>query len=316
MDKVKTLIAMIKPTPGIKALLSEIEECADISFLGDDEDIGSRLHDVEVLYGWIPEKDFHKADKVRWLQTNSTGIDHMMYPAFRNSEIMLTNTGYSITTIVAEHALSMLFALARNLHIQRDYMRERKWEIECGVEIGSFSLGIIGFGKIGSAIAVRAKPFVKDICVLDMASVEKPDYVKRVHGFSELHEMLGACNAVICSIPLTSQTRHLIGDAEFAVMPNKSYLVNISRGGIVDEEALVRVLKSGKLAGAGLDVTEQEPCPAESPLWNEPKLLLTPHSAGFCQDLEKRKIAQFITNFKAYVKEGRISTAIDKKRGW
>lgn len=316
MDKIKTLIAMITPTPEIRALLSEIEADAEISFLGESEDIGSRLHDVEVLYGVIPEKDFSKANKIRWLQTNSTGVDHMMYPAFQNSDIILTNTGYSISTIVAEHALVMLFALARNLHIQRDYMREHKWKIECGVEIGSLSLGIIGFGKIGSAIAHRARPFFKDISILDMASVEKPAYVKHVYGFTELHEMLEKCNAVICSIPFTPQTKGLISDAEFSIMPDRSYIINISRGGIVDEKALVRALRSGKLAGAGLDVTEQEPCPPESPLWNEPNLLLTPHSAGFCQDLEKRKITQFIKNFKSYAREKRIPTAIDKKRGW
>ena len=256
MKKIKTLISMIEPVPEIKKLISEIEPYADISFLDDGDDIGEKLYGVEVLYGSIPEKDFAKASSVRWIQTNSTGVEHMMYPAFKSSDIILTNAGPSITTIVAEHALTMLFSLARNLHIQRDYMHEHKWEIDCGVEIGALSLGILGFGRIGMAMAVRAAVFVKELHILDVKAPEKPDYAKQVYGFGELHALLKKCNAVICSLPLTSQTRSMISDTEMAMMPDRSYIVNISRGGVVDEAALIRALQKGKLAGAGLDVTE------------------------------------------------------------
>ena len=103
---------------------------------------------------------------------------------------------------------------------------------------------------------------------------------------------------------------------EFAMMPDNSYIINISRGGVVDEDALCRALQNGKLAGAGLDVTEQEPYPAEGALWDQPGLLLTPHSAGFCERLEERKIRQFVENFKAYIDTGKIPGSIDKRKGW
>lgn len=316
MKKIKTLISMIEPVPEIKKLLSEIEPYAEISFLDDGDDIGEKLHGVEVLYGSIPEKDFAKASSVRWIQTNSTGVEHMMYPAFKSSDIILTNAGPSITTIVAEHALTMLFSLARNLHIQRDYMHEHKWEIDCGVEIGALSLGILGFGRIGMAMAVRAAVFVKELHILDVKAPEKPDYAKQVYGFGELPALLKNCNAVICSLPLTPQTRNMISDTEMAMMPDRSYIVNISRGGVVDEAALIRALQKGKLAGAGLDVTEVEPYPADGPLWDAPRLLLTPHSAGYCERLKERKLIQFIKNFKSYMKDGKIPGSLDKNRGW
>ncbi len=316
MSKIKTLITMIKPTPEIKSLLAELEPHADISFLPEGAYIGDYLTDVEVLYGSIPEKDFQRANKARWIQTNSTGVDHMMYPAFQNSSIILTNTGTSITNIVAEHGLTLLFALARNLHLQRDHMKAHRWEIECGVEIGGLTLGIIGFGKIGSAMALRAKAFVKEIHVLDAQLKQKPDYIAKIYTFEELPALLKKCNAVICSCPLTETTRHLIGDKEIALMPDKGYLINISRGGIVDEPALLRALRSKKLAGAGIDVLETEPCPPDSPLWNEPGLLLTPHSAGYCENLEKRKIVQFIANYKLYLNGELAKRGLDKKRGW
>ena len=316
MKKIKTLITMIKPAPEIKKLLEEIEAYADIRFLGDDEDIGQNIEEIEVLYGSVPEKDFNRASSIRWLQTNSTGVEHMMYPAFKKSDIILTNAGPSITTIVAEHALTMLFSLARNIHIQRDYMHEHKWEIDCGVELGSLSLGILGFGRIGKAMAVRAAAFVKEIHILDVNTPEKPDYAKQVYCFDEVPALLKNCRAVICSLPLTPMTKNMLSDKEIDMMPDRSYLVNISRGGVVDEAALCRALQKGKLAGAGLDVTEEEPYPADGPLWNEKRLLLTPHSAGYCERLEERKISQFIRNFKEYVKDGKISGSLDKNRGW
>ena len=184
------------------------------------------------------------------------------------------------------------------------------------MEIGGLSLGIIGFGKIGAAIAARAKAFVKEIFVLDALLKQKPDYIKNIYTFNELPELLKKCNAVICSCPLTPTTRHLISDREFSSMPDKSYIINISRGGIVDEDALIRALRNKKLAGAGLDVLEQEPCPPDSPLWNAPNLLLTPHSAGYCDHLEKRKITEFVKNFKYYINGELAQHGLDKNKGW
>ena len=316
MKKVKTLITMIKATEAVKNLLAEIEPYADIKFLKDGEAVGRNLKDIEVLYGSIPEKDFQESSSVRWIQTNSTGVEHMMYPAFIKSDIILTNAGPSITTIVAEHAVTMLFALARNLHIQRDYMHEHKWEIECGIELGGISLGILGFGRIGRAMADRAASFVKEIHALDIIAPEKNEHLKQVYCFEELPLLLKSCNAVICSLPLTPKTKNLFSDKEIGMMNDKSYLINISRGGVVDEAALCRALQKGKLAGAGLDVTETEPYPADGPLWNERKLLLTPHSAGYCERLEERKISQFVKNFKSYIKDGKIPECLNKGRGW
>jgi phosphoglycerate dehydrogenase-like enzyme len=231
------------------------------------------------------------------------------------SDVILTNTGRSITNIVAGHALAMLYALARNLHHQRDRMRQRQWEIVCGRDIGEMTLGILGFGKIGSAIAMRARPMVEHIYALDVAE-PTADTLDRGYTFDSLGELLGACDAIICSLPLTKTTHRLIGREQFERMRRDAYLINISRGEIVDEAALLVALREGEIAGAGIDVLEREPCPPDSELWDEPNLLLTPHSAGFCERLQERKIRQFIENFQEYAATGRISMALDKGRGW
>jgi phosphoglycerate dehydrogenase-like enzyme len=314
--KIKALITMITPSLIIKEALADLEPYADIKFLEEGESVADYLEDIEVFYGTLEEKDFSKARNLKWLQTNSTGVDHVMYPAFQNSDIILTNTGRSITTIVAEHSLTMLFALARNLHLQRDMMKKHQWEIVWGREIGSMTLGILGFGKIGSAIAERAKPFIRKIHVLDIRPLVDNENIDKVYSLENLDKFLASCDGVICSLPLTVQTHNLISTEEFKVMRNDAYLINISRGEIVDEKALLNALRNGEIAGAGIDVLEKEPCPPDSPLWDEPNLLLTPHSAGYCEFLELRKIKQFVSNFKQYIKNKKIPGCINKNNGW
>ena len=314
--KVKTLITIIPPSVEIKSVLAELEPFADIHFPAKDETLGDYVEDIEVLYGNIDKENLSRAKKLKWVQTNSTGVEQLMFPEFRNSDIILTNTGRSITSVVASHAVTMFLALTRNIHHQRDLMKEHRWEIITGRDIGSITLGILGYGKIGKEIAVKSRPFVKKLYVYDIVRNHEPGIFDKAFTPDMLHTFLGECDAVICSLPLTPDSMNLISDKEFDCMKNGSYLVNISRGEIIDEDALLKALRSGKLAGAGIDVLVREPCPADSPLWNEPNLVMTPHSAGYCENLEVRKIEQFVENFRHYIKTGEIPLSLDKNQGW
>ena len=315
-EKVKTLITMISPSSQVNKVLSEIEPYADIRFLGEHETVENYVEEIEVLYGNIEEKDFAKAKKLKWVQTNSTGVEQVMYPAFQNSDIILTNTGRSITTVVAGHAVTMFLAIARNIHHQRDLMKEHKWEIICGRDIGNMTLGILGYGKIGQEIALRARSFVKNLYVLDVRNIPVEGNIDKTYTLDRLHEFLRECDAVICSLPLTPQSNNLISDKEFDSMKKDGYLINISRGEIVNEGALLNALRENKIAGAAIDVLETEPCPTDSPLWKESNLLITPHSAGYCETLEQRKMQQFVMNFKDYLRTGKIPMGLNKTQGW
>jgi D-2-hydroxyacid dehydrogenase (NADP+) len=314
--KVKTLITIIPPTGEVRNVLSELDAFADIRFLSSHEKLSEYVEDIEVLYGNIDEDNLAKAKKLKWVQTNSTGVEQVMYPAFRNSGIILTNTGRSITSVVASHAVTMFLALARNIHHQRDLMRAHKWEIIVGKDIGNMTLGILGYGKIGREIASRVSPFVREVFVMDINKIPETGIVNKSFTLDKLHIFLGECDALICSLPLTPDSMNLISDREFECMRNGSYLVNISRGEIVNQNALLNALRSEKLAGAGIDVLEIEPCPPESPLWDESNLLLTPHSAGYCENLELRKMRQFVENFRHYLNSGNIPMSLDKSQGW
>jgi len=170
MRKIKTLVTVWCPkdskrddVPSDDDLRASVPDEVDLRFLEPGQKLAEHLSGVEVLYGPLPEKDFPKADSLRWIQLNSTGADAMLYDAFARSGIKLTTLGGAITVTVAEHALALLFALVRNLHLQRDLQREKKWRVACGAEIEGMTLGILGFGKIGRAIASRAQAFGMDI---------------------------------------------------------------------------------------------------------------------------------------------------------
>lgn len=307
---------MISPSSQVNSVLSEIEPYADIRFLGEDETIGDFVEEIEVLYGSIEEKDFAKAKKLKWVQTNSTGVEQVMYPAFQNSDVILTNAGRSITTVVADHAFTLFLALARNIHHQRDLMKAHQWKIVCGRDIGNMTLGILGYGNIGQEIAARARAFIKNLYVMDIRNISPEGIIDKTFTPDMLHDFLGECDGVICALPLTPQSTDLISDQEFDHMKKSSYLINISRGEIVNERALLMALREHKIAGAAIDVLEKEPCPPDSPLWNESNLLMTPHSAGYCETLEQRKMQQFVQNFKEYLQTGKIPVSINKIRGW
>jgi D-2-hydroxyacid dehydrogenase (NADP+) len=326
MRKIKTLVTVWHPAnggslsghdlPSDDELRVAVPDEVELEFLQQGQKLSERLAGVEVLYGPLPEADLPKADRLRWIQLNSTGADAMMYDAFARSGIMLTTLGNAITATVAEHALTLLFSLARNLHLQRDCQREKKWDAAWGVELAGLKLGLVGFGRIGRAIAPRAKAFGMDIVAVDACPADKPESVSALWGPGRLPDLLRRSNAVICSVPKTSATHHMIGAEQLALLPPGSFVVNVGRGGVIDEVALVEALRRGRLAGAGLDVTEVEPLPAGSPLWSEPNVVLTPHCAGFSRNLRQKKIRWFADNLSRYIKGETLQGLLKPERGF
>lgn len=316
MRKVRTLVTLFQSGDWDADLRNEVPPEIDLEFLERGRALSDALPGVEVFYGIVPEEDLPRADRLRWVQLNSTGADTMMYEGFVKSGILLTTIGAAITTTVAEHALALLFALARNLHLQRDLQRAGKWQPVTGADLSGMKLGIIGFGRIGRAIASRAHGFEMDIVAIDALPADKPDYIRELWGLDRLPDLLRRSEAVVCAVPKTPATYGMISKAQLDMMPRGSYLVNISRGGVIDETALVEAVRSGRIAGAGIDVTDVEPCPPDSPLWGEPGVLLTPHSAGFSRGLKEKKIRWFVGNLKRYVRGEPLQGLVDPRRGF
>ena len=302
--------------PEIQALLADAPEALEIRCLESGDKLADHIGEAEVLYGSVGEADLPQAIALRWVQLPHAGVEHLMYPAFKASDIILTNCRGLFGPQLAEHAFALLLALTRRIPTQLEFMRRKHWERVPCLELAGMTLGIIGLGGIGRAIAARAKAFELEVIAVDAEPVEKPAGVDHLNGMDWLPELLARSQVVMVCCPSTPATHRLLGREEFAHMPRGGYLVNVSRGRIIDEEALVEALRAGQLAGAGLDVTYQEPCPPESPLWTEENVILTSHSAGASQHIRRRAMQLFVDNLHRYVGGEPLLNVVDKDKGY
>ena len=302
--------------PEIRALLEEAPQELEIRCLKSGEKLADQIGEVEILYGFIDEADLPHATALRWVQLPHAGVERFMYPAFKATDIVLTNCRGLYGPQIAEHAFALLLALTRRIPTQLEFMQRRHWERVPCIELAGMTMGIIGLGGIGRAIAARAKAFEFEVIAVDAEPVEKPTEVDRLGGMDWLPELLARAHVVMVCCPATPATHQLLGGGEFAQMLRGGYLINVSRGRIIDEEALVAALRSGQLAGAGLDVTYTEPCPPESPLWTEANVVLTSHSAGASQHIRRRAMQLFVDNLHRYVRGESLLNVVDKGKGY
>lgn len=251
---------------------------------------------------------------LRWISSNGAGVEFFPLNLIRTRGIVLTN-GRGLNSIpIAECAVMGMLALAKGLPRMVRNQAERQWlRRDAGRgELRDKSALIVGYGSIGRAIADRLRPF--GVAVTGVRHT--PDGEAGVIGPDHWRPRLGEFDWVILSTPLTDATRHLIGQSELESMQAGACLVNVARGGLVDERALAGALRSGRLAGAYLDVTEREPLPDASELWDLPNLVLTPHSAGITEGGHARAVLRFLENLARYRSGAPLENVVDLERGY
>ncbi len=276
--------------------------------------------EAEVIFGPVSTDLFQAAPKLRWIQSMGAGVEWLArVPALVDSDVIVTNTRGAHASTIAEHAFGMLIALARRFRELEEAQHQRQWlKDTCVRQVGlaGLTLGVIGLGNIGRAIAKRGDAFDMKVIAVDANEVPQPDYVSQLRRLDGLPELLRKSDAVAVAVPITKETRGLLGPAELAMMKPSAYLVVVSRGGIVDQEALMAALRAGRLAGAGLDVCEPEPLPETSELWDVPNLILTPHCSGFSTQTDAGVVATHRENLTRYLAGEPFTNVVDKKRGY
>jgi phosphoglycerate dehydrogenase-like enzyme len=315
MSKPKVLIVS-RQLPEVEAMLKNAPAEVEINLLPSGEKLADHLAGVEIIYGHIGEADLPNAASLRWVQQPHAGVEGFMYPAFKASDVILTNCRGLYGTQISEHAFALLLSLTRQIPAQLEFMKQKHWERVPCIELAGMTMGILGLGGIGRAIAERAKIFQFRVIAVDAEPIEKPDTVDQLGKLDWLGEFMSQSNVVMVCCPSTPETHKLLSHEQFNRLPDGSYLVNVSRGKVIDEEALIAALRSGKLAGAGLDVTYTEPCPPDSPLWTEPNIILTSHSAGSSQHVRVRAMQLFVDNLHRYVKGEPLVNVVDKAKGY
>jgi phosphoglycerate dehydrogenase-like enzyme len=291
---------------------------ADFVAVEDAGALHRELADADALWLWpafydaalVPVLERH-AERLRWLQLFTMGYDQVeRHGAPRG--VTVANAGDAYAPTVAEHAVTMLLALVRRLPDAARNALEHRWEQSITTRIGTLNdatVTVLGFGNIGRDVAARLRPFGVRIIAVTRSGAAQP-LADETYAIGALHDALRKSDAVIVAAPLTTGTRHVIDAAALAALPPHALVVNIARGGLIDHAALRDALFAGKLGGAGLDVTEPEPLPADDPLWTHPDALITPHVAGYGGTVAARRIMSLVDrNLAAYV-EGRTLEAV------
>ncbi len=272
--------------------------------VGNPEDYASRLPGADVVVSSMLWKNdlVPRAKRLRFVQSISAGIDQYDKQVFRAHGIRLASAAGVNAHAVAEHAIALILALQRHLHTGRDNQAAKRWrgmisDIPAREdELGGKRLLIVGLGRIGRRLAKLAKAFDVEVVATRRDPGRGREGADAVHGHDRLHELLPTADIVALTCPLTPETTNLIDAKALGRMKPTAHLINVARGRVVDEDALLRALAEKRIAAAGLDVTREEPLPATSPLWAMPNVLITPHTAGETQRYEDGVIDLLLEN--------------------
>jgi len=257
---------------------------------------------------------------LRWLHQRGAGIDRIATPKLVASDLVLTNGSGNHAINIAEHVLGLMLAFARQLPALVRAQGERHWRpspVETLFELSGQTLAVVGAGALGSAVAERAAAFGMRVLGVRRASAGAlPPGFASMTAVAALDAVLQQADHVVITLPLTTETRGLFSTARLAAMKPGAHLYNVGRGAIVDSGALLAALRSGRLAGAGLDVTDPEPLPADSPLWQEPGVIVTAHSSGLTPRSQERYEALLLENLHRFQRGESLLNVVDKRLGY
>ena len=279
----------------------------------------SQIEKAEVLLsGILPKPLLARAARLRWIQYMGAGVDSLLPAPTLRDDVKLTCTRGLFAAQVAEHAVGLLLSLHRGFASHHHSQTERAWRPFASTPLAGKTLAVLGLGEIGSRVARIAAAMDMTVIGVSRSGRKNPELevVSQVFAREQLHAVLGEANAVVLTLPLTAETRHIIGEAELAAVPASSLLVNIGRGPLIDERALLSSLKCGHLGGAALDVFELEPLPSDNPLWSAPNTIITPHcsgtSAGHLQTIGEF----FAENVGRFDNDKPLLNQVDRKLGY
>lgn len=292
---------------------------------------------TEILYTFRALPQPEQAPKLRWIQFHLAGVEeHLDSPILRHGNVVATTLSGANAPQVAEHALALMLALGHNVpqmladQSRAQWATEQRGERYQAKELLGSTVGIVGYGSIGQRLARLLQSFGVTVLASkrDLLSEPREDYqvdgegdakaelVRRLYPGKALRSMLKECDYVVVTVPLTAETRGMLGAAQLSAMKPSAHLVDVSRGGVVDHTALAAALEKGQLAGAGLDVFPVEPLPADSPLWEMPNVIISPHVAGLSPHYVERAFLLFKENLRRYMAGEDLLNKIDLKRGY
>ena len=326
MNKIKLLVIGPPGHPSLRTLDS-LKDAAEIAVGDTPEFLNEHAAEAEVvLYTGLEGKTLPFAEiwphlaSIKWVHSLSAGVEKYMIPAFVESPVPLTNARGVFKRSLADFAILGILYFTKKVRRLVESQRAHKWE-NFGVGwVPDKVVGIVGYGEIGQECGRLAKAMgMKVHAVRRNPERSKEDpLLERVFPSAQLHEMLQEVDVVIAAAPLTHNTRHMLSDSEFNAMKRSAIVINVGRGPVIDEAALIRALQAKTIAGAALDVFEEEPLPPTSPLWDMENVLISPHCTDRTEnpDWQELSVQLFLRNFEHYRKGEPLENVVDKKAGY
>jgi len=307
----------IDDVPGLAAIAGQ----AEIRFASDTEEMRAALPGTEVLLGWDYRADtlreaWDAAGDLRWIHWGGAGVDAAMFPELVASDVKLTNARGIFDQAMAEWVLGMIICFAKDIPQTLALQVRAEWRHRLSEMVSGKRALVVGVGSIGRAVARLLAAAGMQVDGIGRSARDGDRDFGHIHAIEELHARLALADYVVLITPLTEATRNLFGAAEFAAMAPHARFINLSRGALVVEADLLAALNDGQIAGAALDVFVEEPLPADSPFWNAPNCVVSPHMSGDYAEFESAMAQQFLQNWARYRNGESLLNLVDKRLGF
>jgi D-2-hydroxyacid dehydrogenase (NADP+) len=323
MDQFDLLISFDLPDTHLRKIRA-VSPNLKVQQSHDRKELANLIKQADILFaGYFSREMFSSASRLKWIQTHLAGVERFLYPEVVNSQVIITNAGGVSSIPISEQVMGMMLCLSRKLHVFIGNQIEYKWrtgELELLAqleELAGKTVGIVGLGRIGAEIARKAKCFgMRVIATKRKAPSQVPSHVDKLVAAENLNELLAESDYVVLQLPLTRETEEMFGEQQFRSMKRTPYLINTARGEVVKEDALIKALEEGAIAGAALDTFAVEPLPKDSPLWGMKNVIITPHVAGFTPYYLDRLTDLFCENLKRFIRKEELINVVDKRHGY
>jgi phosphoglycerate dehydrogenase-like enzyme len=290
----------------------------------NSEQLPAELPDADIFVGSVLRSpQFSVAKKLKWVHSTSAGVGQLMYPELRNSGVVVTNASGIFSVPMAEHTIGLMLALARNFP---DTLRQQEkaiwsqqelWDkTQHLAELNGNLLLIVGYGSIGREVAQRAQALGMRVWGVTRSGKGDARHAEKIVPSSALHSALPQADYVLLCAPETSETNSLIGAEQLTLIKHTARIINVGRGSLLDEAALISALETGALAGAALDVAQTEPLPVSSPLWRAPNLFITPHTSALSDRLWHRETTMLVDLLERWFDGRELFNRVDFARGY
>ncbi len=306
-----------EPPPGIEAAAT----MADLSYAASAPALAEAIADADAVLAWrsvrelLPEV-WPKAARLRWIQSASDGVDWLLFPELVESDVVVTNARGIFDQAIAEYVVGLMLAFAKGLLGVSEGQRKREWRHRQTELLAGKRLLVAGVGPIGRAIGRSGRDLGMEVRGVGRTARAGDDVFEEIAGTDALADAVGWADFVVDALPATPATRQLFDASVFGSMRRSARFINVGRGATVDEAALIEALRDGAIAGAALDVFEREPLPPDSPFWELPAAIVSPHMSGDFEGWLEAVVRLFVDNLRRFVGQEPLLNVVDKRQGY